>query len=350
MASKTSQTNAILLFSDEPSTLRAQIALLKKEAGIEEDSFDFIELEASESTAHEIFDAACSLPFLAKKKTVLVRRIENFGKGEGARLASQLENLPASALLILTCETLKENELPAETKQIRSTIQKIGEVLVVAPPKEKLSSELLNRAKKANLTIDAGALQEIISMTSGSTTDTFNEFEKLLAYCAKKGKITKADVREIVTPSEEWASFQMIDAICAGNHRSALQHLHVLLSTADKLERPVLGFLFTQIHKNLKYIFQARALSDKSVSLTSEASEKICPVSDSLKNIKEEWRKEKISQFASKLSLEQIAAMMHSLVQANMRFFGLLPSASQTESLQRMIVEMCDIASGNTMT
>jgi len=346
MANKSTETNAILLFAEEPSSLRTQIAILKKEAGIEEDSFDFVELEASDTTAREIFDTACSLPFLAKKKTILVRRIENFTKGEGARLASQLENLPPSALLILTCETVRENELSAEVKQIRSIIQKYGKILIVTPPKEKLGWELSNRAKKANLTMEASAVQEIISMTSGNPADAFNELEKLLAYCAKKGKITKSDVREIVTPSEEWASFQMIDAICAGNHRSALEHLQVLLSNTDKLEKPVLGFVFTQIHRNLKYIFQARASLDDAISLTSEESDKICPTTDSLRNVKENWKKDKIIQLASKLPLERIATMMHCLVQTNMRFFGLLPSPNQTESLQRMVLEMCDVASG----
>lgn len=193
-------------------------------------SFNLERLDGSEVSASQVLVVARSLPFMAKRRVVVVREPAFFTAGarkKGLITAEEEEDLLSfckspnpDALLIFRYTT--EDAPGAYLKKI---INATDAVHCVQPKGREVAPWLRAEAKKMgkSFTPQAMAMMEELAPQDG-TLLLSNELEKLTLYLKESEDIliTEEAVAAIVTPTPSRTIFNLLDAVVAGKTRDAL--------------------------------------------------------------------------------------------------------------------------------
>lgn len=240
-----------VFYGDEQYLIRSAVQRLR-EALLPEGLETFNEnVYDTEVSVPDLISVAGTLPLMADKRLVLVKRWNAFQKGfpsdkDEALLCEFLENPPDSCCLIFW-----EEVAPGQKKQGRSDTEgggrrKVPKALVEvlerkAEPVEftYLDSDRLykwcsNYLSKSECGIEQEALLHLSDITSPALTAITGELDKLAAFVGKSGIIKKADVDAMVTPSAETTVFRMIDMLMQRRLGEAFTLLSSLLENGEK--------------------------------------------------------------------------------------------------------------------
>jgi DNA polymerase III delta subunit len=326
--------------------VRDAVDAILERAGIDpSESFDHSEVDSKDVSAREILEMSSTMPFLGSRRSVVVRRSEGFGSDDVALLELEVARLPKSALVVFVFDPAEES---GKATKLKAAIKKAGEMTELPSPKrEKVIAELRRRAQIDGLTFGPGAAEELCNLTSDDLTEADCEFRKLAAACAVVGSISKAAVQAIVVPSLEFRVFAMLDAVCGGRMGAALQELDRLIGSSPRVEEPALRSLLPMLQRQVRLIWQARALSDAGVRIGDADASRFCPQQHNWPQAAQsDFVRGKISAFARSLEFERLAAMMECLLDTNRRLVGQLAQANARETLEQMVVRLCEIARG----
>jgi DNA polymerase III delta subunit len=99
----------VALYGSERVTILEELNKLLDATGANEDgAFDYAELDGRSTTANEILDACATAPFLAPRRTVVVRRAQKLDKASSTAVAKALGAVPTTALLVLVFDPDEE--------------------------------------------------------------------------------------------------------------------------------------------------------------------------------------------------------------------------------------------------
>ncbi len=304
--------------------------------------FDFSELDATESDAAQVMGSVTTSPFFGQKRTVVVRRADSFSEDEGNRLIELAGSLPDFSRLVLVFEN---EDVTAKSKKIIDAIKKIGlEIKCVIPSSDKLAEELVAMAKKESVILERPAAKLLCELVSDDPSDATNELQKLCFICAESGRIQAGDVQKYTTSSREHKVFALIDAVCSANLTTAMRQLDLLFASAKDIGGYAMQNVLPLIHRQLRLIFQAKAIASERVGMESERAKEICTQTYGYLAL---WKKggfalEKINSSAKRLTWDQIRELFCALERTDKRLKGQLPAVSHRESIERMVLEMCE--------
>jgi len=333
----------VALTSTEPFLRLQRLGELRALAG--EHGFDLVEFSGQDVRAVELMDAAKGLPFLGERKVVIVRNAERISSGEREALAPRLAELDERALVVFVIEPNDEQKSLPRTDPLMKAIASVGTIEEANADKTQVAGAMRAGAESLGATLDGAAARALLEMTSEHITAAMAELEKCALFVGEGGRITQAVVREVATPSRDFQVFKMLDAICSGNATAALQRLDDLLARGAKPEASAFRFVFPLLHRQLRLLYQARACRD--LHLKDEASDEIAPAKHSWPEVARRggYQREKFRSVARVLTLEQIATLLELLLAADAELKGQIPSISPRETLERMVVAMCSVAS-----
>lgn len=339
MAKTPADPRVIAISGTDPVLVIEKVEEVLQLAGIDiSDTFDHVEVDAIETDAPTILQSVTTIPFLSSKRSVVVRRANRLKESDVESLSAALPSLPQTGLLVLVFESTDDE---AKGASLKAAAKKAGELIEVRSPKrEEIIREVEKRAKAAGLTFQGRAAHELVEMVGDDITETVSELGKLVPACAKNGKIGSKDVREIVVPSREYRVFVLLDEVCMGRLGPALTQLDRLLSSNSKVEEAAMRHLLPQMHKQLLMVYQARALADERAPMNSPT---FLHPGYSLAD-RTDFQRNKASGFARKLSLPTISRLLRLVLETDMRLKGQLAQANPRESLERMLAEMCVVA------
>ena len=345
MPDPTSLPSVLAIYGNERVTLLEELARLVDATGAAEDGgFDYAELDGRSTSPNEILDACATAPFLAKRRTVVVRRAHKLDKAATTTLTKSLGTVPPTALLILVVEP-DEDAKDLSKDPLVVAASKAGKAIACESPQgAALVKQLMERAKKAGSEITKPAAEELANLVSGSLTLATAELDKLVLY-AGEDKIDDQMVRRVASPSQSWKVFELLDAVTQGRLGVALENLRYLLEETSSPQEAAMRYLLPQLHRQVRLLWQARACQD--ANLQPEQAQHLLPRGRNLANA-HSYVRGKLAQAARKLTLAQIAGMLRCILEADMRLKGQLASANPRETLERLLVEMCEIAAGRT--
>jgi DNA polymerase III delta subunit len=333
------------LYGSERVTILEELRKLTDAAGGNDDgAFDYAEFDGRAAAATQILDACATAPFLAVRRTVVVRRAQRLDKSNSATLAKALPHVPATALLVLVIEP--EDDLKDYAKDPLVVAAGVaGKAIACESPQgAALARQLIARAKSAGGELTKGGADELARLVSGSLTLASAELEKLVLYAGDQ-KIDEAVVRKVAAPSQTWKVFELLDAVMQGKLGVALQNLKYLLEETGSPQEAAMRYLLPQLHRQLRLLWQARACLDEGIP--PENAARVMPKGRNLANA-HSFVRGKLTQAARNLPLDRIAEMLRCVLEADMRMKGQLASANPSETLERMLAEMCEIAAGRT--
>ena len=159
--------------------------LPKEERDLNLDRFD-----GETSSGGEIISTAQSMPFLSKKRVILVKSAEEFSSSDAKIISEGLANLPSSTHIFFLYHGkagLRET-LPA-------TVGSLGSIITFwAPFPNQLPSWVVSEVRQRGKSIGFDAARSIAESCS-DLQDISNEIDKLILFVGKKKHIDFSDVR-----------------------------------------------------------------------------------------------------------------------------------------------------------
>lgn len=315
--------------------------------GIEPDDFDLQYFTGDALPPYEILAAAGTVPFLAERRTVVVR---NAGRMDLEQLeAKDFKNLPDHAFVILVAdEEAGSEEKQRKTGRTKASLEKMVKdgggfahkfEANPAEAKEIVKSELHRLGKK----ISNPAIDLLLEMTGGSASRSLEETEKLVLF-TRAESISEQDVKAIVVPSREWNVFRVLDSVIAGEVGEALRQLQTVITNKAKVEDVAFANIFPMFSRNLRLFWQARICVEAGCNPASPPPEVLRQFPEKPNLAKEQpYMQGKFMRTAKTMTFPQIAECMAILSDADARLKGAKASFSSLDTIEQMLINMARI-------
>lgn len=248
------------LFTGVEEYLKDECVELTKKKYIDEslESLNYIRLNGKTSTFDELINSCETLPFMSRKKLVVLEDISSFFTNESnntEEVYDYLENLGDHVCLILFDSN---NELKKTTKVYRR--YKKANLVVQF---DKLKGNALNRriekeVNKYDLGISSSNINYLTNKSSyfSKTTDsTFydleNEIRKIVGY-AKGKEVTKEEIDIVMLKSLDNNIFDLLSSINKGDVDSSLSVFNEIYILNEPIPK-ILFMIIRQIRLMLSY-------------------------------------------------------------------------------------------------
>jgi len=341
----------IMLEGDEEVWRHSALQQLLSAAQIEKDDFDLQVLSADESDPVDWFAAAGTSPFLAERRTVIVRHLLRCGPENLA--GTEPLKLPQTALVVLVADDesgdeSKQGKLRTLRKNWAKAVTSAeGAVFTFEPDTKAIREEMKRQLAQSGKTISDQASATLVEMTGGSYSRALDELQKLELFIGEQAQIRDSDVREVVMPSREWNVYKMVDSVFFGQMPEALTQLRVLMGSQTKAEDAAFSRILPTISRHLRLLWQARVCVEAKCSNPGFAPESVARSFPEKNSIAKEqaYRLGNLLNTASRLHFSQIESCFAIVADTDARLKGSLSAFSPLDTLERMLLEMSAVVS-----
>ncbi|HEY0866811.1 MAG TPA: DNA polymerase III subunit delta [Fimbriimonas sp.] len=345
-AKKALKHRLIFLHGEEETLWRRMLDELLQEAGLAKDDFDLQSITSDSAPSTEWISGAGIAPFLAQRRTVVVR---NILRTDPTNIKPQdLASLPESALLILVAD--EESGSEDKVNRMKTTVLKGwlklvdkagGIALEFKPDAKRCREAVIAEAKNLGKSVTPSAVDTLVEMTGGSQTRAIDELHKLDIFAGSADRISDSDVRDVVVPSREWNVFKMVESTLDGNVPEALRQLRILVSSPAKAPDTAFRSILPTVSTQLRLIWQGRLLIERGLT-PQRVSAEVAAMLPTRPNLisERDWRQNRIMATARKATFEKLAACFQILSDTDSRLKGQLPSFDPIETLELMVLEM----------
>jgi len=186
---------------------------------------------ADETDPGRVAEEAMTLPFLVKKRIVLVRNANAYMEMATEKrspvlpLLECLESPPESTILILLAPVADKR------KRLYKAFEKNG-MIVECPQLDDRALEnwIRKNLSDLNITIDSQAIATLIDRVGSRLSDMKNALNLLISYVSGRNKITEADVLAACADVAESTVWALTNAIAQSDTGASLEALHELIS------------------------------------------------------------------------------------------------------------------------
>jgi DNA polymerase III delta subunit len=326
----------VLLTGSEPALLRATL------------DYDLEEFFADGSSPNDWLASVGTFPFLAPKRTVIVRSAQK-AKVEDISLSS-LQALPETALLIFVhaIDSADDQRQAGGSKKasLEKLVTSVGGTVgkFDADPKktsDMIRQEVMRKGKK----IQPRTLELLVEMTGGSYSNAVEELEKVFLYSDDE-TISEHTIKTVVVASRDYNIWRMIDDLVSGKVSESLRQLQIVLGSKEKVEDFAFGRLFPLISRQLKFLYQGRICVENGCRPDSAPAE-VLAMFPSKPNLctASSYVQSGVMRSVQNLSLAQIVEAMEEVAKADAAIKGLGTSFTAMDTIERLVFEL-----GNTLS
>nr|CRH07186.1 putative DNA polymerase III, delta subunit [Candidatus Magnetococcus massalia] len=260
---------AILLHGPEQGRIEAlsnQVAQWVLGSESDED-FDREIFHAADLDEARFLSACRAMPFMAPKRLVVLKEVHSLSAPLRKSLTTYLKGGASSDTVLL---------LRGENLEASNTIRKLLEkdksswVVPFYPLEGRNMGEwIASHMQQAGYPpAEPDVVNLLVQLLEGDTAGAASELEKLYLYRGEKGAVTLEDVQAIVGGSSLKGSFELVDAVMAGDGRAAIKLLDDLVDAGGLKEAlPLLGLMTQKIR---------RIIQGQGMQASGENSDMIC--------------------------------------------------------------------------
>lgn len=212
--------------------------------GSSEESMGPVRFQGPEAALAAVLDELSTLPFLAKRRLVIVEEAEAFVTRHRQALEEYVEKPSRSGVLVLVPTSWRSNT------RLAKAVDKIGTAIECAELKpyevERWVARRASQQYRKKLPPEAAALLVELAGTELGVVD--QEVAKLAVYVGERGEIGAEDVDRLVAGSRVESVWKIMDALAAKRVDEALALLDRLLLAGED-PHAILGALGSQLRK-----------------------------------------------------------------------------------------------------
>jgi len=253
---------AYLLHGEDSRGMDRALAAIEKLVlgeGLSEFNSDFF--HGKETDISVMLAAASTLPMMADKRLVVVKRVEEI-KGAGRqKLIEYLSDPVPRTVLAMTAGdlALRGSGTRKEDIDLVAAAAKAGMSVQFARPTGKyLPARIQDLARERGKQIDRAAVDLIADMAGSDLLGIEHEIEKIALYMADRKRITREDVLDAMADIKEVNVFEFTDAIGARDTEAALKSFRRMRKRGQE-PLMILGMLL----RHFRLIWKIQELTEK---------------------------------------------------------------------------------------
>ncbi|NWG06035.1 MAG: DNA polymerase III subunit delta [Chloroflexi bacterium] len=216
-------------------------------------------LDARSMNENDLNNAVNAMPFLAKKRLVLLANPSAKYNNPSARkkFLEFIENAPDTTRLVMY-ETVEPRDADKHwlVKWAEKNSAKIQTKAFMLPKLRDMTGWIINETKNQGGQIEPRAAEMLRDMVGVDTRQAGMEIAKLLAYVNWARQVKVADVEAVCIVTSQQSVFDFVDALSNGNGKQAQRLLHRLLESEDPFS------LWGMVVRQFRLLIQAREILD----------------------------------------------------------------------------------------
>ena len=219
-----------VLFGDEPYLQRLALDLIKRIAlGEDGDEMAVSRYEGETAVPATVFDDARTLPFLSRRRIVIVDPADDFVTRARKELESYIEKPSRTGVLVLVVRSWPSNTT------LYKKVDKAGLAVDCRAPKEaELPGFATQLARtRHNLKLEPTAARMLVELVGPEVGLLASELDKLASYVGKANTIAPDDVAKMVGSGRTEEIWTVIDQATTGEGAQALIQLDKLLAAGE---------------------------------------------------------------------------------------------------------------------
>jgi DNA polymerase-3 subunit delta len=240
------------VYGDDPYLRREAIGgIIRAALGPDADEGAVTRLAGDHAELADVLDELRTLPFLARRRVVIVENADPFVTAHRAELERYAERPAATGTLVLAPKTWPSNT------RLAKAVAKVGEAVECKAPRESELPEWLMRLAKESegVALEADAARLLVELVGPEVGLLASEVSKLATYVGKAAKIRRQDVAKMVGAGRVETIWRVLEAATTGKAAAALDDLDRLLTSG---EHPV--GLLAAMSASLRKVHHAGAL------------------------------------------------------------------------------------------
>jgi DNA polymerase-3 subunit delta len=214
------------------------------------------QIRPGEAGRQSILGSARTMPFLASRRVVLIRGIEDLSREQQEEVLAYLDDPSPTSCLVLA-----GRRLDLRTR-LAAAIQKKGMLLRFDRPEaDSLKESLLAAAKEQGTRLQPEAISLLMALVGDDVRQLIYNVEKVALFVGEREEISAKDVEALVGETRVRSIFQLTDAVSSRDLDVALRCLASLLESGEE-PLAIIGMLARQI----RLLVQAKALQGQSAA------------------------------------------------------------------------------------
>ena len=217
----------VYLLYGEENFLKNSYKKRLKQAIIGEDDMNYNSFEGKDIVFSDVKGIAETMPFFSEHRLILIEE-SGLCASSAQEWAEYISQIPdGTHIVFVESHVDKRNKLYKE-------ISKNGYAVELKRQSERdIKRWIVGILAKKNLKITEEALELILIKNGDDMERIHSELEKLSAYCMGQEGIYPSDVQAICSELTVNRIFEMIEAVAAGNERTALELYYDLLALKE---------------------------------------------------------------------------------------------------------------------
>lgn len=216
-----------LLTASDPYLLYEALQLIKSWSGTDPFALEVIDFAFADDcpTVAGIVDILCTVPFLAARKTVIIRNLQKLPKKEAKKLEDYCAEPSSSTLLIM----LHEGAAP---KIFEPVLLKRITTLPLSIADRDIPGWVKEQARAKGISLSDRAVETLVTEVGTDLGLLHAEVEKL-AMAGLTGDVSDAVLKEIVYSGAEYGAFDLINALDRHDARVVFRLYENVRKTSD---------------------------------------------------------------------------------------------------------------------
>ena len=216
-------------------------------------------LDARSMSENDLNNAVNAMPFLAKRRLVLLQNPSSKYNNPTARkkFLEFIEKTPDTTRLVLF-ESVepKEAEKHWLVKWAEKNEKLVQSRAFMMPRLKEMTGWIVNETKTQGGKMEPRAAEMLKDMVGADTRQAAMEIAKLLAYVNWARPVTVEDVEAVCIVTSQQSVFDFVDALANGNGKAAQHLLHRLLESEEEFS------LWAMVIRQFRLLIQAREILD----------------------------------------------------------------------------------------
>jgi DNA polymerase-3 subunit delta len=236
--------------------------------------------DADRVTVSEVLDELRTMPFLTRRRVVVLRNADRFISARGQQAEGDEEEKPAESNNREILEKYFENPCPTgvlvmtvsswpSNTRLARKLSKIGTLVEAKPPKrEELPHRLIAYARDAyDKRLEYGAAELLVELAGDDITRLYTEVDKLAAYAANDKAITAGHVESLVGYNRMYNAFAVIESCLQRKTAEAVERLRKMFAEDKSADYTTVGAFAYHFRRlfNVKKMLQ-EGLSEYQIS------------------------------------------------------------------------------------
>ena len=233
---------------EEQLKAEAIVAIKVKALDGSDPAMCYTEYDGEEADCKDVFDELRTLPFLGKRRVVLVEKADRFVERAGEPIKTYLDSPAASGALILALKKLNRS-----TKLYKTLARWQSVVECKRLYENQVPAWVIQRARSRGKAMDAPAARMLAEHVGADLGTLANQIDKLITFVGEHPRITVDDVAQLTITDRTRTVFELTECIGHKDTRRALTILGQFMRSGDDA-----SYILTMLAWQMRRLWKAK--------------------------------------------------------------------------------------------